>query len=176
MSEPRSLLDFIDTPVVVGDPDGRAVYANPAFQRHFAASRGDLRGHALAELFEGGGREAVLMAVARVCEGGAAVRFRIREHEEGYAALASPIEADQGRVGVVILLSEELAIADLGPALRREIQEPLEELAGRLAELAQSLGAGGQARHGALVDEAAHLVERLRKRCESWSAQPARRR
>ena len=34
-SSSRSLLDFIDAPVVVGDPDGRAVYVNPAFQQKF---------------------------------------------------------------------------------------------------------------------------------------------
>jgi PAS domain-containing protein len=27
-----SLLDFIEAPVVVGDPDGRVVYVNPAFE------------------------------------------------------------------------------------------------------------------------------------------------
>lgn len=31
MSQP-SLLSFLDAPVVVGDPDGRAAYVNPAFE------------------------------------------------------------------------------------------------------------------------------------------------
>ena len=31
----RSLLSFLDAPVVVGDPEGRAVYVNPAFEARF---------------------------------------------------------------------------------------------------------------------------------------------
>ncbi len=31
----QSLLSFMDAPVVVGDPDGAAVYVNPAFEARF---------------------------------------------------------------------------------------------------------------------------------------------
>ena len=31
----QSLLSFLDAPVIVGDPEGRAVYVNPAFQSRF---------------------------------------------------------------------------------------------------------------------------------------------
>ena len=34
----RSLLSFLDAPVVVGDPDGRAVYVNPAFEARFGVA------------------------------------------------------------------------------------------------------------------------------------------
>ena len=58
----RSLLSFIDAPVVVGDPDGHAVYVNPAFESRFDIAADRALGRPLAELFEGGGREAVLAA------------------------------------------------------------------------------------------------------------------
>ena len=32
-----SLLDFLNAPFLVGDPDGYIVYANPAFKQFFAA-------------------------------------------------------------------------------------------------------------------------------------------
>jgi len=37
LSQP-SLLSFLDAPVVVGDPDGRAAYVNPTFETRFAVS------------------------------------------------------------------------------------------------------------------------------------------
>ena len=70
-----SLLDFLDAPVVVGDPDGRAVYANPAFKDAFSLSDEAMRVQPLAGLFVGGGRVAVLGAVAKVCQGSNPVRF-----------------------------------------------------------------------------------------------------
>ena len=86
-TSPRSLMDFVDTPVLVGDPDGRAVYVNPSFEHAFSQSKEQVTGVPLAGLFGGGGREAVLGAVARVCGGEARARFRIREGGKGYCAL-----------------------------------------------------------------------------------------
>lgn len=127
MTGSRSLMDFVDAPVLVGDPEGRAVYANPAFERDFKASKESFTGVPLASLFEGGAREAVLAAVAGVCSGSAREHFRLREGGKGFDALASPVEVDEGRVGVVILLYEETG-DDALKAFRREIQEPLDEI------------------------------------------------
>ena len=59
-------------------------------------------------------------------------RFRMRTSRRAKSAttaLASPIEAEQGRVGVVILLTEELEPADDRRSWpSRAIQEPLDEL------------------------------------------------
>ena len=107
MSSP-SLLSFLDAPVVVGDPDGRAAYVNPAFETRFSASAEAVTGEPLASLFEGGVREAVLRAVAKVCEKGTSVRLRVRHAGVGYSGVASPIVAEDARVGVVILLKEEV--------------------------------------------------------------------
>ncbi len=169
----RSLLTFLDAPVVVGDPDGRAVYANPAFRKAFQLPEGSMQVRPLATLFEGGAREAVLMAVARVCEGSNTAHFRLREGETGYAALASPIEAEQGRVGVLILLTPELHISDLGPALHRDLSEPIDEIASALATLSEQVGGRRNPEFVAVVEEAARALERLRKRCESWGAPPS---
>ena len=87
-----SLLDFLDEPVLVGDPEGRVIYANPAFEESFEFGP-SARGMSFAQLFEGGGREAFLQAVAQVCETGETVRFRLREEGRGYIGVASPIEA-----------------------------------------------------------------------------------
>ena len=62
-----SLLSFLDAPVLVGDPDGRAAYVNPAFESRFGVSAEGVSGQALAVLFDGGLREGMLRAVAEAC-------------------------------------------------------------------------------------------------------------
>jgi PAS domain-containing protein len=59
-----SLLSFLDAPVLVGDPEGRVIYVNPAFERRFCQDDESVQGAELVSLFEGGGREAILNAVA----------------------------------------------------------------------------------------------------------------
>jgi PAS domain S-box-containing protein len=161
MAGTRSLLDYLDAPVVVGDPDGRAVYVNPAFERAFSVTREEWRGRPLAEFFEGGGREVLLQAVAELCADSNTQRFRLRERGTGYAALASAIDSEQGRVGVVILLSEELQGDDRSHAFHREIQEPLEELSACLDALVKSGGAleWGERK---LLDDATRALETIR--------------
>ena len=51
MLEPaRSLLDYLELPVLVGDPDGLTVYVNPHFETCFSVSLSDVRGQPLAML------------------------------------------------------------------------------------------------------------------------------
>lgn len=164
MNGARSLMDFVDTPVLVGDPDGRAVYVNPAFEREFAGSKDSSFGSNLASLFEGGAREAVLGAVAKVCRGELRVRFRLREGDRGFTALASPVEVEEGRVGVVILLTEEPAEERL-LTFRRELQEPLDEISSCLMGLSSEMPEGRDEKWGVLLAEGLRSLERIRK----WS-------
>jgi len=160
-----SLLGFLDAPVIVGDPEGGAVYANPAFQARFGVSAEAARGRSLAELFGGGSREAVLRAVAEVCERGESVRFRVRERGVGFAAVASPIVAEEARVGVVILLKEEVEGVERLLSLHREIQDPIEELSHSLQMLLDQTGGRRDARYRSLVEVSLRALARLRR----WS-------
>ena len=103
----QSLLDFLDAPVLVGDPEGRIIFANDAFVRELCTNGELPNGEPLASLFAGGGREAVLASVAEVCSKGESVKFRLREAGKGYLALASPIHSEESRVGVIIVLTDE---------------------------------------------------------------------
>jgi len=165
----RSLMDFIETPVLVGDPDGRVVYVNPCFERDYSVSRQEVTGLPLAGLFEGGAREAMLDAVARVCGGAPPARFRIREGGKGYVALASPVEANEGRVGVVILLTEEPSAEDRLHAFRREIEEPLDDLANVLAEFSEQTGARRDDKYRVLIADGIRAMARMKKWAESVS-------
>ena len=130
-----SLLNHLDAPVVVADPDGRVVFLNPAFEVSFATTRERCEGRALAELFEGGDREAVLAAVAATCLRGQSVRFRIRHHERGFQVLASPIAVDGQRVGSVLLLTEDLLELEGLHRVKRELGSAVEQLAEALDHL-----------------------------------------
>jgi PAS domain-containing protein len=160
-----SLLGFLDAPVIVGDPEGGAVYANPAFQARFGVSVEAARGRSLAELFGGGSREAVLRAVAEVCARGESVRFRVRERGVGFSAVASPIVAEDARVGVVILLKEEVEGVERLLSLHREIHGPIEELSDSLQTLLDQTGGRRDARYRGLVEGSLRALARLRR----WS-------
>jgi hypothetical protein len=158
-----TLLSFLDAPVVVGDPEGRAAYVNPAFEARFAIGASAATGAPLASLFDGGVREAVLQAVAEVCRSGASRRFRVRHAGAGYAALASPIVAEDARVGFVIVFLESAADDERLHALAREIREPAEELAGVMEDAAERLRGGRDEAVRALLDDGQRALARLRK-------------
>jgi hypothetical protein len=156
----RSLLSFLDAPVVVGDPEGTAIYANPAFEMCFERSAGRIPGIALAELFDGGAREAVLRAVMDACAQGESVRFRLREGSVAFSAVVSPIEAQGEQVGVVILLKEEVEGVERILALHRQMEQPLDDLAHALQQLPDQVR---DARPRALLDDAMRSLGRVRK-------------
>jgi PAS domain S-box-containing protein len=156
-----SLLAFLDAPVLVGDPEGRAAYVNPAFESRFGVSAEGVTGRPLAALFDGWLREALLRAVAEVCERGTTARFELRHAGAAYAAVASPILAEDARVGVVIVLVETNAPDERVRPLARRVQRACEEVGGQLERLSERLRAAGGP-GGALVDEALRGSERLR--------------
>jgi PAS domain S-box-containing protein len=162
----RSLLSFLDAPVVVGDPEGRAVYVNPAFEERFGQAADEVAGLPLAELFQGGGREAVLRAVAEVCERGESVRFPLRERGAAFQAVVSPIVADEARVGAVILLKEEVEGVERLLALQREIADPLSELEATLQSLHEQTGGRRSLQHRADLEDALRALARVRKWCD----------
>lgn len=161
----RSLLSFLDAPVVVGDPEGRAVYVNPAFEARFEVGSEGAAGRPLATLFSGGSREAVLRAVAEVCERGESVRVPLRERGAGFSAVVSPIVADAARVGVVILLREEMEGVERLLAIQREIADPIDELDSTLQVLHEQTGGRRAQRYRADVEDALRALARLQK----WS-------
>jgi PAS domain S-box-containing protein len=159
----RSLLSFLDAPVVVGDPEGRAVYVNPAFEERFGVESERAAGQPLAELFQGGSRESVLRAVAEVCAKGESLRVPLRERGAGFSAVISPIVADAARVGVVILLREEMEGVERLLAIQREMADPIEELEATLQVLHEQTGGRRSQRHRADVEDGLRALARLRK-------------
>jgi len=159
----RTLLSYLDAPVVIGDPDGCAVYANPAFELRFERAVGRVPGAPLAELFEGGAREAVLRSVRVATAEGESVRFRLREGAQGFSAVASPIASGGESVGVVILLKEEVEGLERVLALHRTMEQPMDELEQVLEQLFELPVVAREARLRALLGDAQQTLGRLRK-------------
>ena len=168
----RSLVDFVYAPVLVGDPDGRAVYVNPAFERDFGLDSESIVGMPLANLFEGGGREGVLSAVAQVCSSpdGEPARCGVRMDDRGYLGVVSPVEAEGGRVGVCLLLMPEPAGEARLQSFRREILTPLDELAGCFDTLAEWIGGVGAEECESTLEDGIRAIERMRKWANSVAA------
>lgn len=159
----HSLLEYVDSPIVVGDPEGRAAYVNPAFERHFGVDGKTVRGELLSSLFDGGTREAVLFGVARVCQSGAAHRFRVRTGTRGYAVAASPIDSATGRVGFVMLFVETSTEDEHLQAVRRRLRDPVEQIAAVLAEVLEQTGGDKGIRYRDLLENGLREVGRLRR-------------
>jgi PAS domain S-box-containing protein len=132
-----SLLAFLDAPVLVGDPEGRAAYVNPAFEASFGVSAEGVTGRPLASLFDGSLREAMLRAVAQVCERGTTARFRLRHAGAGYSAVASPIVAADARVGVVIVLVENEAADERVLAVGQRVRRATEQVGWHMERLCE---------------------------------------
>jgi hypothetical protein len=167
-AEEISLLGFVDTPILVGDPDGCIVYANPSFRRCFGVDGDDLMGQPLAMVFGGGAREVVLSVTAAVLEQGSAARLQIREAGIGFTGLASPIEAADDRVGVIMVLLEEESNEDHLSVMIEGISSPLSGALKNLQALTQPIGtrateAQREKYEGALesLEEAQHSLREL---------------
>jgi hypothetical protein len=155
-----SLLSFLDAPVLVGDPEGRAAYVNPAFESRFGVSSEGVTGRPLAVLFDGWLREAMLRAVAEACERGTTARFHLHHAGVGYAAVASPIVAEDARVGVVVVLVENGTTERL-LAVGRRVHQASNEIGASLAKLGERLGAEDEASR-ALAEASLRAHARLR--------------
>ena len=162
-AEEISLLGFLQTPILVGDPDGCIVYANPSFRSCFCSDDEDPVGQPLAMVFGGGAREAVLSATVAVLDRGQASRMQIREGGTAYSGLASPIEAEDDRVGVVMVLLEEQSIDDHLAALADEIGEPITEALKSLQTLAPEVSGRLRKRHRELLEGALGALEDAQK-------------
>lgn len=158
-AESISLLGFVRTPILVGDPDGCIVYANPTFCSAFCDAGDDPVGQPLAMVFGGGAREAVLSATASVLEAGQPARLQIREAGRGYSGLASPIEAEDDRVGVIMVLLEERSNEEHLASLAEEVATPL-------ADALQSLQLAASQLHEILLDEQRDLLARSTRAIE----------
>ncbi len=162
-AEEISLLGYLDTPILVGDPDGCIVYANPAFRAQFCAHDDDPVGQPLALVFGGGAREVVLTATAEVLQRGKAARLQIREGGAGYTGMCSPIEAEDDRVGVVMVMLEEQGNEDHLAALADEIGEPIADALAGLQTLSGQIGRGLRDEQRRLLDSSLQALETAQK-------------
>jgi hypothetical protein len=167
LGESGSLLTFLEAAVLVSDPDGRAVYANPAFEHCFGIPANQIASRSLTSVFEGGAREAVLGAVARVCTETGRIRFFIRHEQVGYSATASPIENAGKCVGVLLLFNEEMASKENILGLHRRLRSVVGELTDCLDTLRKGEGSYEAVPGGSgVIERSGRAMSRLRSLCD----------
>lgn len=162
-AEEISLLGHLHTPILVGDPDGCIVYANPTFRQRFCRPEEDPVGQPLAMVFGGGAREVVLGATAQVLQRGQAARLQLREGGQGYTGLCSPIEAEDDRVGVVMVMLEEQSAAEHLTILVDEVGEPLVEALQSMQRLGEQLRGSRFESERAHLEQGVHAIETAQK-------------
>ena len=162
-AEEISLLGHLDAPVLVGDPEGFVVYANPSFRDRFGRLSGDPVGEPLAMVFGGGAREVVLTATAQVLQRGRPSRIQIREGGQEYTGMCSAIEAGEDRVGVVMVMLEEHANEEHFTSLADELGEPLREALQAMSSLSLELDGGLDDRQHQLMEVGIRRIETAQK-------------
>lgn len=166
LGDSGSLLTFLEAAVLVSDPEGRAVYANPAFERAFEIPTGQVAGQPLVSIFEGGAREAVLGAVARAVTETGRIRFFVRHGQLGYSATASPIESKGQRVGVMLLFDEELASKETILGLHRRLRSVVGELTDCLEYFRKGEGRYTSGEGDVTIERSGRAMSRLRSLCD----------
>ena len=111
-------------------------------------------------VFGGGAREAVLMTTAEVLQRGQAARLNIREGGNAYTGLCSPIEAEDDRVGVVMVMLEEESNEEHLTGLADEIGEPIAEALQSMHQLSEKLTV-------TLLDDQQRLLENALRQMET---------
>ena len=162
-AEEISLLGHLDAPILVGDPEGCVVYANPSFRERFCQMSGDPVGEPLAMVFGGGAREVVLTATAQVLQRGQPSRLQIREGGHAYTGLCSPIEAEDDRVGVVMVMLEEYSNEEHLTSLADELGEPLSDALQAMSSLNEELDGRLNDRQQQLMLSGIHQMETAQK-------------
>jgi len=162
-TEEISLLGHLDAPILVGDPEGCVVYANPCFRERFCPPDEDPVGEPLAMVFGGGAREIVLTATAQALQRGQAARLQIREGGHAYIGLCSPIEAEDDRVGVVMVMLDEQSNEEHLTSLADELGEPIADALKAMSTLSEQLdGRLNDAQHQ-LMEAGLRELETARK-------------
>lgn len=162
-AEEVSLLGHLDAPILVGDPDGCVVYANPSFRDRFCPLGADPVGEPIAMLFGGGAREVVLTATAEVLQRGQPAPLKLREADHAYLGLCSPIQAADDRVGVVMVLLEEDSNEELLTGLTDELSEPLLDAVDAVQDLSARIGGRLDAVESELLERSVRQLELAQK-------------
>jgi len=161
--EQTSLLDFLPAPVVVCDPQGVVVHVNPAFRSLF----GDCEPGAtsIADVFEGGSREALLQAIVANETGDGVHSFRVREQGRGFCGQASPMKAAGERVGSILLFSDEVQPSPRWRELFVEIEEPIAEAQASFEQILEQTGGRRGEQYRQAVETGIAALSRSTKYC-----------
>jgi two-component system, sporulation sensor kinase E len=192
----RGLVESAEHLIYLLDPDGRIVYANPAFGRRLGHQPGDLDGRMLLSIVDPEDREQVDALLQQALSGGAvkASEFRML-HADGasvrwFSPTSVPLRDEAGTVTVVQCIARDVTerremqaqiaraerLADLGrmaASIAHEIRNPLGAIVNSINVLRQS-GLGPDQRLFTIVTEEAERLNGIISEFLLFARPPAR--
>jgi len=131
----RTVLAYLDEPVLITDPKGVLVYLNPRGEVDFGIEMRLAIGRSINEVLPDGIARSLIKGLGRMEKNSAALRFSITDSAQKYSAHLNPILKEQRLTGVVIFLCPELdhdVVSRLNQSLFStlvdEISQPLNKL------------------------------------------------
>ena len=156
----KTILTYLDTPIIIGDANNKLIYLNPAGEEMFQRKVMELVGKEVKELFSGDSWEDILETIAQVRKQNHPSRISVEEGSRNFRASISPIVGDEeGFIGYVINLLDiaEGKVADQlktdALIIVNQIRDPLLDIADTLNELKNKVSSG-------LKKEANRLIEK----------------
>ena len=104
----RTVLAYLDEPVLITDPKGVLVYLNPRGEVDFGIEMRIAIGRSINEVLPDAIAKSLLQGLGRMEKNSAALRFPITESAQKYSAHLNPILKEQRLTGVIIFLRPEL--------------------------------------------------------------------
>jgi len=143
LNKMKTVLTYLETPIIIGDTNNKLIYLNPAGEEMFQRKVMELVGKELKELFSSDNWEKVLAAVAQVKKQSGPFRIGIEEGSRYFKTSISPIIGDDGGfIGYVISLLDitgdreaDQAKANLTSMLLNQLRGPLLNITNTFNEL-----------------------------------------
>ncbi|UCD84203.1 MAG: PAS domain-containing protein [Deltaproteobacteria bacterium] len=160
LNKMKTILTYLDTPIIIGDANNKLIYLNPAGEEVFQRKVMELVGKEVRELFSGDSWEGILETITQVRKQNRPSRISVEAGSRNFRASISPIIGDEeGFIGYVINLLDiaEGKVADQLKAdaliIVNQIRDPLLDIADTLNELKKKVSSG-------LKKEASRLIEK----------------
>ncbi len=161
LNKMKTVLTYLETPIIIGDTNNKLIYLNPAGEEMFQRKVMELVGKELKELFSSDNWEKVLAAVTQVRKQRGSFRIGIEEGSRYFKTSISPIIGDDGGfIGYVISLLDitgdreaDQAKANLTSMLLNQLRGPLLNITNTFSELKSKALSEIKEKAGDLIEE-----------------------
>ncbi len=165
----KTVLTYLETPIIIGDTNNKILYLNPAGEEIFRRKVMELVGKEVKELFRSDNWENIRAAITQVRRENTSARIDLEEGSQYFKVSISPIaEDDRGFIGYVISLLDitkdkeaDQMKANFTSMLIHKLRSPLLGITNTFSELKNKAlpELGGEA--GELIEEGLQNSQRV---------------